>query len=131
LKPVMRFSSRIMHIHELAAGDCVSYGATYSAKAATRIAVVAAGYADGLPRSLSNRGTGIWRGRQLPITGRVCMDFCMLNIGEYPAAIGDNVEFWGTELRAADVARQAGTIAYELFTAVGGRVPRLGVETFA
>jgi len=131
LRPVMRLSSRIMAVHELTPGDSVSYGATYTATEAGRIAVVAAGYGDGLPRRLSNTGFAIWRGQRLAIIGRVCMDYCMLDIGNHRADIGDAVELWGEHLWAGEVAEQAGTIAYELFTGVGTRVPRQAVETFA
>jgi len=129
-KPVMHFSSQIIHIQNLSAGDSVSYGATFTARDATCIAVVAAGYSDGLPRSLSNHGNAIWRGIKLPIIGRVCMDYCMLDMGGHFPNIGDDIEFWGEELPASEVARQAGTISYELFTGVNARVPRQAVETF-
>jgi len=131
LRPVMRLCSRIMAMHELTPGDSVSYGATYTAAKAERIAVVAAGYGDGLPRSLSNTGCAVWQRQRLAIIGRVCMDYCMVDMENNMPDIGDAIEFWGENLLAGKVAKQAGTIAYELFTGVGMRVPRQAVESFA
>ncbi|MDX8410678.1 MAG: alanine racemase C-terminal domain-containing protein, partial [Mariprofundaceae bacterium] len=131
LKPVMRFSSRIMAMPELTPGDSVSYGATYTATEDRRIAVVAAGYADGLPRSLSNTGAAVWQGQRLAIIGRVCMDYCMVDMGGHAPRIGDDIEFWGEALLASEAAKQAGTITYELFTGLSPRVVRRAVEHFS
>jgi len=95
-----------------------------------RIAVAALGYADGLPRSLSNRGIAAVpsdnrdKDAILPVTGRVCMDYCLLDASQAHISAGDEVEFWGGVIPAVKVAQQAGTIAYELFTGVGERVMR-------
>jgi len=124
LKPVMQLNGKIIHIRHLKPGDCVSYGAFFQAPCDMRIAVVPLGYADGIPRCLSGRGHAIFHDRLLPIVGRVCMDYTMLDISDSRARVGDHVEFWGTSLLAADVARLADTIPYELFTGVSGRVPR-------
>jgi len=129
LKPVMQFCGRIMQITDVPAGATISYGATHTAERDMRIAVVSCGYADGLPRVLSNRGFGSWQGNRLPIIGRVCMDYCLLDVGGYTPVPGDEVEFWGATQPAAEVAANAGTISYELFTGVGHRVQRLATET--
>jgi len=125
LKPVMRFCSRIIQVTDVPKGADISYGATYTAEQDMRIAVVSCGYADGLPRALSSRGFGFWQGHRLPIIGRVCMDYCLLDVGSHAPAAGDEVEFWGRALPAADVAASAGTITYELFTGLGARVQRV------
>lgn len=88
------------------------------------IAVVALGYADGLPRQMSNRGHAYCRGNTYPLRGRVCMDYCQMDCTHSPLSIGDMVEFWGEHILANDVAQYADTIAYTLFTGVASRVKR-------
>ncbi len=131
LQPVMQLTSRIMQVRSIRKGESVSYGATFIAPRDMRIAVAALGYADGLPRLLSNRGSALLLGDQpvrLPIAGRVCMDYCLLDVGDSTVHAGDEVEFWGNSLPASEVAAQAETIAYELFTGVGARVLRQPAE---
>ncbi len=125
LKPVMQLCGRIMQIVDVPKGTGISYGVTYTATRDMRVAVVRCGYADGLPRALSNRGQAVWEGHRLPIIGRVCMDYCLLDIGSHAPTAGDEVEFWGGALPAADVAASANTITYELFTGVAARVQRV------
>jgi len=132
LQPVMQLTSRIMQVRTVRKGESISYGADYTASKDMRVAVAALGYADGLPRSLSNRGMAIPTNTQdkdaiLPVIGRVCMDYCLLDACHVSLATNDTVEFWGEAIPAVDVARQAGTIAYELFTGVGERVMRKAV----
>ncbi len=125
LKPVMTLTGAVMQIREIPAGAQVSYGATFSADKTMRIAVVSAGYADGLPRALGNRGHVFFAGRKLAIVGRVCMDYTMLDVTDVDIHPGDAVEFWGDHLTANDVARSLDTISYTLFTGVGARVRRV------
>ncbi len=127
LRPVMRFSGRVMQVRGVPKGTSISYGATYAADRDMRIAVVSLGYADGLPRALSNRGSGVWQGQRLPIVGRICMDYCILDAAANEVQRGDEIEFWGESLPAADVASSIDTIAYELFTRVSARVRRKAV----
>jgi len=124
LKPVMRLTGRVMQIRSISRGDTVSYGATFTAEKDMRIATVCLGYADGLPRGLSGRGYGVHAGRRLPIIGRVCMDYTILDISESDAEKGAEIEFWGTALPANDVAAKLETISYTLFIGVGQRVRR-------
>jgi len=129
LQPVMQLTTRIMQVRTVRKGESLSYGAIFTAPENMRIAVAALGYADGLPRSLSNVGMAIPENTQdkdaiLPIVGRVCMDYCLLDASHVSIAVGDTVEFWGETISAVDVAQQAGTIAYELFTGIGERVMR-------
>ena len=126
LRPVMRFVTRIVATRAIAAGTAVGYGGTFVAKRASVIATVPAGYADGYPRALSNRGTVVVRGVRAPVAGRVCMDQTMIDVTDVAgAAVGDEVVLWGGTLPVEEVAVQADTIPYELLTRVGARVPRV------
>ena len=125
LRPVMTLSSRVVRARRVTAGTPVSYGATYRARGATTIVTVPIGYGDGLPRALGNVGQMVVAGRRVPIAGRVCMDFTMLDVGEASVAEGDEVTVFGGALPATEVAAAAGTIPYELFCRVGRRVPRV------
>ncbi len=127
LKPVMQLSGRVMQIRRISKGTPVSYGATYTASRDMRLAVISLGYADGLPRALSNYGFGLWQGIKLPIIGRICMDYCMLDVGDHPVQTGNDIEFWGEELLANNVAASIDTITYELFAQIGARVNRVAV----
>ena len=128
LAPVMTFCSHIVALRPAAAGDTVGYGGAFRVERATRIATLAAGYADGVPFSLGNRGSVLLRGRRVPMVGRVSMDLVTVDVGEGPAAVGDEVILFGVgeagSLPVEAVAEAAGTLAYELLVRVGRRVPR-------
>jgi len=131
LKPVMQLSSRIMQVRSIQKGDSVSYDATWTAPDDMHIAIVALGYADGLPRLLSNQGQAWVNGHLLPIVGKVCMDYCMLAITQHEVQVGDEVVFFGyhdNQPTANHVATQCQTISYELFTQIPSRVPRTYVK---
>ena len=129
LKPVMQLTGAVMQIREIPAGEQVSYGASFRASKTMCIAVISLGYADGLPRGLSNRGHAFFAGQKLPIVGRVCMDYTMLDVTDVEIHPGDAVEFWGEHILANDVARSLDTISYTLFTGIGARVQRLAVHS--
>ena len=127
LKPVMQLSGNVLQIREIQADDSVSYGATWTADKATHIAVVGVGYADGLPRTLSNQGKAAHASGLLPIVGRVCMDYCMLAVNNDQVQVGDEVIFFGFGEQtptANAVAHLCHTISYELFTGINPRVTR-------
>ncbi|MDQ6971009.1 MAG: alanine racemase [Mariprofundaceae bacterium] len=135
LQPVMQLSGSVMQIRDVKRGATISYGATFTAPGDMRIATVSLGYADGLPRGLSKLGQAaadLGRDKNktaiLPIVGRICMDYCMLDVTQADLAPGDEVEFWGERLSASNIAGQLGTIPYELFTGVGGRVIRKAIQ---
>jgi len=128
LKPVMRLCGGIIQIRQVRQGESISYGASFTAAHDMRIATVAMGYADGLPRALSNCGHACGDGALLPIVGRVCMDYCLLDVSQSNLSTGAEVEFWGARLAANRVARNAGSIAYELFTGIGQRVVRQAIK---
>ncbi len=127
LQPVMQFSAPVMQLRQLKKGQSVGYDASFVAPADMQIAVVRAGYADGVCRHLSNGGTVLIHGQRRSIVGRVCMDYCMIDVENSAVRQGDRVIFWGPTLAVSEPARQAGTIAYELLTRVGERVPRIPV----
>jgi len=130
LTPALRFTTRVVFLKEVAAGDAVGYGATFRAKRPSRIATVAAGYDDGVIRSLSNRGHFLVRGRRVPIVGRVSMDLTTLDVTDFPGvARGDEAVLiggQGDEFQGADrVAAEAETISWEILCGIGWRVPRV------
>jgi alanine racemase len=125
LVPVMALRSRVARVVAVGPGTPVSYGFTYRTASATRIATVSIGYADGYPRALGNTGVMIIGGRRVPVVGRVCMDYAMLDVQDIGVREGDDVTVFGDGLPVAEVAATAGTIAYEIVTRIGPRVPRL------
>ncbi len=127
LKPVMTRFSRVTALRQVSAGQSVSYGATWRAPHAARVAVVACGYADGYLRALSNRGEVLIGGARFPVVGRVTMDQITVDVtaATSPVFIGDEVILWGAALPVEEVANRAGTISYELLCAVSARVPRV------
>lgn len=130
LKPVMSLRTRIINIREISEGAGVGYNETFIAKRPTRIAVLAAGYGDGIHRSLGNRGSVLVRGTVAPIVGIVSMDVTMVDVTDVVgAAVGDVVTFYGVdgkEIRPANViARSIGTVTSDLLCAVSQRVPRV------
>ena len=133
LKPVMSLRSRIIHLRNVPEGAGVGYNATFVAKRPTRIGVLAAGYGDGIHRSLGNRGQVLLRGKLVPIVGIISMDVTMIDATDMPeAAIGDVATVYGTDgkeiLPANRVARGVGTVTSDLLCAVSQRVPRLYVK---
>jgi len=129
LKPVMAFKGVVLQVRDMPAGAPVSYGRTYYTRAQQRIAVISAGYGDGLPRSLSNRGEVLLRGRKTAIVGRVCMNLTMADVtGSGDVGPGDEAVFLGCQRGACitgdEVARRAETISYEIFCSIGQRSTR-------
>ncbi len=130
LKPVMALYSRVAAVRDFPGDTPVSYGCTASFGAGGgRTAVLPIGYADGLHRVLSNE-SGVWLdGECRPIMGRVCMDMCMIGLDERAdVRPGDVAEVFGPRLPVERQARAAGTISYELLSAVAPRVPRVYLD---
>ncbi len=124
LKPVMTFASRLLTVRSLVAGEGTGYGGDWVAPAPTRVGIAAMGYGDGYPRHAPTGTPVLVRGRRTRILGRVSMDLVAVDLEPVAAAaVGDEVVFWGEGLPAWEVARHAGTIAYELFTGINARVP--------
>jgi len=128
MRQIVRLKGRILQIREVDRGDSVGYGATHVMDAPGRLATVAVGYADGWLRSLSQRGSGSLGGRRVPILGRVSMDLAVFDVSNVDPALarpGGFIELldesYGVDVAAAD----AGTIGYEMLTALGRRYHRV------
>lgn len=132
VKPALAWKVRILAVKNLPIGAQVGYGGTFRAERPTTIAVLAAGYADGVPHRMGNRGKVIAGGRLVPVIGAVSMDLTTIDITDAPGlAPGDAVTLLGqegnVELNAQQVARWAGTISYTVLCAISPRVPRVYV----
>ena len=130
VKPAMALRSHVSYVKTLPAGTPISYGCTYVTEKSSVIATVMAGYADGVPRLLSNCGEVIIRGVKAPIVGRVCMDQFMVDVSHIPnVCTGDTVTIFGSDgdatITADEVAEKARTIGYELVCGIAPRVPRV------
>jgi alanine racemase len=124
LTPAMRLASTVIAVRHVMAGETVGYGGTWRAAVDSRVAIVAAGYGDGLPRSLANGTPVIIRGARAGVVGRVSMDMIAVDVTAIPAAkVGDPAVLWGPELPVEEIAAHAGTIPYELLCGVSQRVP--------
>lgn len=129
VSPVLSFHTRVGLIKNLPAGTDISYGRTHTLKRASRIAVLTAGYADGIPTSLSNRGHVLIRGRRCPILGKVTMDQTVVDItGDNETIVGEPVLLVGRcdseEITATEFSRAAGIIEWEFFCSLSQRVSR-------
>ncbi len=131
LRPVMNLKSRVTLLRDLPAGRSVSYGRTFVTTRPTRVATISAGYADGYPRAISNRGGAVLiGGRSCPLLGRITMDLMMADVSAVTEVrLGDEVVLIGQqgdeEVLVAEVAERAGTIAWDIFTGIGSRVRRM------
>jgi len=130
LRPVMSLRARIINIRNVPPGDGVGYGSKFLPARASKIAVLAAGYGDGVQRSLGNKGSVLVRSVLAPIVGIVSMDVTMIDVTDVPdVALGDVATFYGTDgervLPANLVARGIGTVTSDLLCAVSARVPRI------
>jgi alanine racemase len=135
MEPVLAWKARVSLIRDLPAGATVGYGRTYTLSRASRIATIAAGYADGLPRRLSNSGTVLLGGQRFPIVGRVSMDQCQIDVTDAssPLHLADVVTIIGEDCSekqtALDIAEAIDTTPHEPTCALTKRVPRHYVRT--
>jgi alanine racemase len=129
LEPVLRFMSQISQVRQIQPGESVGYGRAFRSKNNTWIGVVPVGYGDGLRRHLSN---GQWRvkiqDKFYPIIGRICMDMCMIDLGETPLPVGAEVQLFGPGNSVEEMAEKLDTIPYEILTSISGRVQRIYLE---
>ena len=130
LAPAMELKSRIVAVSEHEAGDCISYGCTFTAERKMKVAVLPIGYADGLHRVLSGKIDVLVHGQRCRQIGRICMDMCMVDVTDVPnVKTGDVATIFGHDghevISANEVAEKAGTISYEIFCALSKRVPRV------
>jgi alanine racemase len=133
LRPVMSLRARIINLRNVPSGDGVGYGSKFLPNRASKIAVLAAGYGDGIHRSLGNTGSVLVRGVLAPIVGIISMDVTMIDVTDVPdVVIGDVATIYGTDgehiLPANLVARGIGTVTSDLLCAVSARVPRIYIR---
>jgi len=133
LKPVMSLRTRVISLRRVPAGTSVGYGAKFVTERPSVIGVLAAGYGDGVHRSLGNRGCVLVRGKLAPIVGIVSMDVTMIDVTDAPGVeVGEVVTIYGVDGEtvhpASQVARSIGTVTSDLLCAVSARVPRLYVS---
>jgi len=133
LRPVMRVRSEVVALREVLPGEGAGYGSSWKARRISRLATVPMGYADGLPRSLSNKGRMLVRGTTAPIVGNVSMDMTMIDVTDVPgASLRDEVVVLGPQqgplgsdcITADEIANHADTISWEILTGISRRVPR-------
>jgi alanine racemase len=129
LRPALSLHSRIVHVKGMRAGEGTGYGLKTVVDRPSRIAIVPAGYADGLDRRLAGRGSMLVRGHRAPVVGSVCMDMTMIDVTGLDVSTGDEVVIVGEQGGAAigmrEIAAAIGTIPYELLCRVGTRIERL------
>jgi alanine racemase len=133
LQPVMSLKARVAFVKPVPAGATIGYDQSWTAPRDTRIATVTLGYSDGYPHRLTNRGQALVRGRRCPVVGKVMMDYLLVDVGALSeAAVGDEVTLIGRdgleEVRIEELAREAGTLPYEIACGIGRRVKRVYVE---
>lgn len=126
MRSVLTLEGRILQTRTVAAGATVGYGATHAAERTGRLAIVGVGYADGLPRAVSNRGAVAVAGQRAPIVGRVSMDLTIVDVTDVgpPPRAGEWVEFLGPHIGIDECAAWADTIGYEILTGLGRRPTR-------
>jgi alanine racemase len=129
LTPIMTLTSRIVAVKGVRVGEGVGYGVKFHAERPTTIAIVPAGYADGLDLRLAGRGAVLIRGRRAPIVGSVCMDMLMADVSGLDVSPGDEVMIIGSQdddrIDVREMAAQIGTIPYEILCRIGSRIERL------
>ncbi len=126
IRPVVTFEAPILQRRVLAPGDTAGYGAAFTAERPMQVAVVAAGYADGVLRAAFPKAYGSFAGRRLPVVGRISMDLTLFDVTDQPdARPGAMIQIIGPYALIDDVARASGTIAYELLTRLGARAERV------
>lgn len=130
LKPILSLKSHVVYVKEVEAGTTVSYGCTWTADKKRKIATIPVGYGDGYPRSLSNKGYVLIHGQKVPITGRVCMDYLMVDVTDIEnVRTGDSVTLIGRDgeecITAEELGNLSGRFNYELMCDLGNRIPRI------
>jgi len=129
LTPIMALGSRIVAVKGVRAGEGVGYGVKFNAERPTTIAIVPAGYADGLDLRLAGRGFVLIRGRRAPIVGSVCMDMLIADVSGLEVSPGDEVVIIGSQggdrIDVREMAAQIGTIPYEILCRIGSRIERI------
>ena len=134
IRPVLSFESAISYLKRVPEGARVSYGGTWTAARASRVATLPVGYGDGYFRSLGDRAEVLVRGHRAPVIGRVCMDLTLVDVTDVPGVQeGDRAILLGRqgseEVSAGELAALAGTIPYEVICSISPRVPRIHYDS--
>jgi alanine racemase len=129
IEPSLSLRARIITLRDLPAGQGVGYSARFVTARPSRIAVINAGYADGISRQRTNRGCALVHGRRVPLVGAISMDLTTLDVTDLPdVKLGDVVTIYGKDgddaMAVSDIAREIGTVTSDLLCALGRRVPR-------
>lgn len=132
LKPVLCLKTKIAYYKKVPKGTGISYGHTYITRKGTAIVTLPIGYGDGYPRNLSNKAFVLIKGRRFKISGRVCMDQIMVDVGDLKVKESDEVVLIGSQGRnkitTEELAELSGTIPYEIVCGLGGRIPRVYID---
>ena len=134
VEPVLTLKTRVAQVRDLPAGTTLGYGRTWCLAAPSRIATISAGYADGLPLALTNRGFVFIGGKRCPIVGRISMDYTTVDVTDVPGVkAGDEVICFGRcghdSITPDDWAAVKGTHAYDIICSLGDRVERIAIDT--
>ncbi len=129
LEPAFALKARVSFVKRVPPGSGISYGQRYHTERETTIATIPIGYADGWTRRLTHKAQALVNGKKYPIVGTICMDQCMIDVGDEPVAIGQEIVLIGSQggatISVDDVAAQLGTINYEIICMISDRVPRI------
>ena len=132
LKPVLSLKTKVIYIKKVPRGHGISYGHDYRTRKDTKIVTLPIGYGDGYPRNLSNQAPVLIRGKRFTISGRICMDQMMVDVGDASIKIGEEVVLIGysgkQRISAEELARLGGTIPYEIVCGLGSRIPRIYID---
>ncbi len=132
IKPLLSLKTKVIYAKKVPAGYGISYGHTYVTKRNTTIVTLPVGYGDGYPRNLSNIAPVLIKGRRFTISGRVCMDQIMVDVGDLAVRAGDEAVLIGAQngnkITAEELAFLSGTIPYEIVCGLGSRIPRIYLE---
>ena len=132
LKPVLSLKTKVIYVKRVFKGCGISYGHSYVADKKTTIVTLPLGYGDGYPRNLSNIGPVLIKGRRFKISGRICMDQIMVDVGDLKVRIGDEAVLIGAQgqsrITAEELADISGTIPYEIVCGLGSRIPRVYID---
>ncbi len=133
IRPLLSLKTKIVYAKKVPKGYGISYGHTYITKKNTTIVVLPVGYGDGYPRNLSNIAPVLIKGKRFIISGRICMDQIMVDVGDLPVKAGDEAVLIGTQkgnkITTEELASLAGTIPYEIVCGLGSRIPRVYLST--
>ena len=125
VSPVVRLTAQVLQVRKVAQNTPVGYGGTFVTSRDSNLAIVGAGYADGISRALSNKGKVFVSGNYCPIVGRISMDTLHVDVSEVEVKDNDWVELVGPKMSLDEIALQSGTIPYEILTNLGRRCERI------